>query len=125
MTSQHLIKVVFLSMMMSAAIFLTGCGDDNEIPLGGDAGDLQQVTVVILKNNTDERVAGAHIVFDGNNNLSCDTPGPGGDAGGECTFMLTKTEHSVTVSKVGYSTRTLTFQVTGSMTFKYISIFDF
>lgn len=103
------------------AMMVGGCEEDEENPVG-DASDLQQVTIVILENNTDTRVAGASIVLDNNSNLSCTTDPPGGDSGGDCTFMLRKEVHSIKISKVGYRTTEETFRVTSTMTFKYFSI---
>jgi hypothetical protein len=121
MKNQIISRITISALFLMMAMMVGGCEEDEEYPVGG-AGDLQQVTIVILENNTDTRVAGASIILDDNSNLSCTTADPGGDSGGDCTFMLKKVEHSIKISKVGYRTTEVTFRVTSLMTFKYFSI---
>ncbi len=109
---------------LAAAVIFVACDDKTENP-GGDAGDLVDLTIVVLRNNTDFRVADAQIVIDNNSNLSCLTSGPGDMAGGSCEFRLMNDWHQITISKVGYRTLDTTFLVTTTMAIKYFTIFNY
>lgn len=99
----------------------TGCGEDSDSSTG--SGDMQNVKVVAVENNTSKRVAGAYIVVDGNTDEACYTSEPGGDIGGECSFVLTRGEHRFVVSKPTYHTTDTTRLVTGMTSSIFISIF--
>jgi hypothetical protein len=112
----------FLTLVIIAAfaLILGACSEDDDNPTS--ASEHQPITIVVLKNNTDTRIAGASIKIDNNNDLTCETSEPGGDTGGECGFMLKKIEHSITITKAGYHTLQKTFMVTGNTTYLYFSL---
>lgn len=120
----HKSKFGFVIPILAAALalMLGACGEEEDNPTS--ASEHQNVTIVVLANNTDTRVAGASIKIDNNDNLTCETSGPGGDSGGECGFLLRKIEHSITITKAGYHTLQKTFMVTGNTTYVYFSIFN-
>ncbi len=114
-------RTIIVALILPAMLMLAACEDEEDNPVG-DPGDLQQVTIVVVQNNTSTRVADAHIVIDGSSSLSCNTSGPGGDTGGECTFLLRKIQHSIKITKAGYNPLETTFLVTGTMSTKYFSL---
>lgn len=105
------------------ALLPVACGEDSNP--ADESGGMQQVEIVVLKNNTSIRVAGATIIIDDDDNLSCITSEVNGDSGGNCFFVLEKKSHSITIAKPGYHILTTTFLVTSSTTIKYFSIFNY
>jgi hypothetical protein len=114
-------RIIIVALILPAMLMLAACEDEEDNPVG-DPGDLQEVTIIVVQNNTSTRVAGAHIVIDGSSVLSCNTSEPGGDTGGECTFLLKKIQHTIKITKAGYSPLESTFIVTGTMSTKYFSL---
>jgi hypothetical protein len=111
--------VALAALVIGAA--LTGCGEDSDSSTG--SGDLQNVKVVVVENNTSKRVAGACIVVDSKTDEACYTSEPGGDTGGECFFVLSQGEHRFVVSKPTYHTTDTTRLVTSMTSSIFISIF--
>lgn len=103
------------------ALLLAGCGDEESNPIDG-TGDLQEVRIVVVENNTDTRIADAYIIIDQDNQLSCYTPGPGGATGGDCVFMLRKAMHAIRITKIPYRPVDTTFIVTSTTSVKYFSL---
>jgi hypothetical protein len=112
------LRLSFWGFLVSGLLLIGGCSEDDEIT--GD--DWVRVTIGVLSNNTDTRVTGAQIVIDDNeNDFSCYTSDPDG----ECTFALSKGEHSIMIFKTGYSRLNTTFRVTTDIHYKYFSLFSY
>ena len=109
---QFVILMVFL-------LALGACEDKSDT--GSGEGNYQDIKIIVLENNTDKRVVGAHIVIDSRSNLSCYTASPDGD----CTFSLAVAQHSIVISKTPYTTLDTTFLVYRGLTSKAFSLSQF
>jgi hypothetical protein len=111
----HLRGLQFVILMVFL-LALGACEDKSDT--GSGEGNYQDMKIIVLENNTDKRVVGAHIVIDGRSNLSCYTSSPDGN----CTFSLAVAQHSIVISKTPYTTLDTTFLVYRGLTTKAFSL---
>lgn len=111
-----ILRLSFTLIIAAMMSILAACEDEDN-PADGD--DWQSVTIVVLKNNTDTRIADAQIVIDRKD--TCYTSSPDG----ECVYALSRTQHAISIFKTGYSRLDTNFTVTSNMSYKYFSLFNY